>query len=272
MTNKEFIAKLSNLQKTAPDAAWLKSNRELLLTQVSNSGADNLSVWKTLLINLSSLAKASVQPAYALGVFVLVLVGGSVFGNQVFSQVKPNDSLYIARIISEKAKLNTIFDTVERDKLAAQFATQHAQEISAVLADPKFNTDQNQAQVAALSASFNQEIINAKSRLVEEKKTTVDGDVAIADSAKNNRGLQVFVPGQAPDSITGTSTAPAAKEGSEGIKDDKLTATSTATTTIEILEKTESGSDILDEAQKLFDQKEYDQASNKLKEADGVIK
>lgn len=284
MTNKEFITKLNNLQKTAPDATWLKSNRELLLMQISNSGAENLSVWKTLVINFFSLAKASVRPAYALGVFVLVLIFGSLFSNQIFARVKPNDSLYIARIISEKAKLNTILNSDSRDKLAAQFATQHAQEISAVLADPKFNTDQNKNQVASLSASFNQEIKNAKnqlSHLTAVDKTPIDGVVVIADNAKDNNGMQIAVNplGQTPNYTTTSRATSTPKEETKGTPlADKtvtstLTSTSTgaATSTPVKADSSNETTEIYDQAQKLFDQKNYDQALNKLKEADQLI-
>ena len=197
MTDRELINQLNSLQKLAPEASWLKSNRELLLTQISNSGAEKLSVWKTFTINLVSLAKTSVQPAYALGAFVLVLVCGTLFSSQLLAAIKPNDSLYIARVISEKAKLATVFNSEERDKLAAKFAAQRAQDITAVLADPKFNNEQNQTQIAELTSSFNQEITTVKNQVSHLSAvnpvtpTATDSVVAIADNSKDNQGLQV---------------------------------------------------------------------------------
>jgi len=268
MTEKDFIVKLNNLRSTAPDEAWLKSNRELLLNQISNSGAANLSVWKTFVINFSSLAKASVRPAYALGAFVFILVMGSLFGNQVFSNVKPNDSLYIARIISEKAKLNTVLNSDSHDKLAAQFATQRAQDISAVLADPKFNTDQNQTQVASLSASFNQEINTAKTQLdhiTPVPSAPADVAVSIADNAKDNQGMQV-----AANPLGQTVSYATVSEATSSKGSDK-TATSSATSTPAKTNSADDTTVILDQAQKLFDQKNYNQALDKLKEADQLI-
>ena len=165
MNDKALIAKLNKLKAITPDSDWKSSNRELLLSQISNSGAHELSAWEVFVINLSSVAKALSKPAYALGVFALVLVSGSLFSHQIFGGAKPNDSLYIARIISEKAKLNTILNPEDRNKLAVQYATEHAQEISAVMADPEFNNENNKDQVAKLNDNFNQEINNVKSHI-----------------------------------------------------------------------------------------------------------
>lgn len=265
MTEKDLIVKLNNLGKVAPDASWLKSNRELLLTQISNTGAGELSSWKVFFINLSSLAKASVQPAYALGVFVFILIFGSLFSNQIFNQVKPNNSLYIARIISEKAKLNTIFDASERDKMAVQFATQHAQEISAVLADPQFNTDKNQKQVAALQASFETEIKAAKDQL--SRLDASNDVVSIADSSKDNSNIQVFAN---PNASSSASTSPVVDNKVAPKKNETLAASSTLK--IENKDKALDTVKILDQAKELFNQKAYDQALDKLKEADELIK
>jgi hypothetical protein len=104
--------------------------------------------------------------------------------------------------------------------------------------------------------------------------------VAIADSAKDNNGVQVFAPDRTPNDIpaSATTTAPVGRDGAEGTEiGDKVIASTSSSTAADISapERTESGKDtneILDQAQKLFDQKEYDQALNKLKEADELIK
>lgn len=271
MTDKELITKLNSLKNIAPDTNWLANNRELLLSQVSNSGARELSAWSLFVINFSSLAKAASKPAYALGAFVLILLTGSIFSHQAFSSAKPNDSLYIARIISEKAKLNTMLNSDERNKLAVQFASEHAQDISAVLADPQFNTDENKDQVAKLNESFNDEIDSVKTHISylspKPAKNNVINDVndtvSMANSLKDNNGLQVFEDAN----IKGDQT-PVVKATSVLNVDSTLLASSTLASTSTPV----SADSVLDEAKELFEKKDYTKASDKLKEVDEMIK
>ncbi|MDI3496596.1 MAG: hypothetical protein PWQ35_617 [Patescibacteria group bacterium] len=182
MNQKDLITKLNNAKHLSPDKEWLTSNRALFLTQIANSGANKLSVWQIFCINFRSLAKASSQPVFASVIFLFVLLASSVFSHQIFSEAKPNDTLYIARVISEKAKLNTVFDNTERDKMAVKFATRHAEDISELLANPEFNTEENKEEVDKLSDDFNKEIETVKNKIAklqsneEEKKVDVGSD------------------------------------------------------------------------------------------------
>jgi hypothetical protein len=272
MTNRDLITKLNSLKNISPDNNWLKSNRELLLSQISNSGATDLSIWKVFVINFQSVAKAASRPAFALGAFVLIMISAGLFSQSAFSKTKPNDSLYIARIISEKVKLNTVFDSQARNKLAVQFASEHAQDISAVLADPEFNTEANQDQVAKLNDSFKKEVVTVKegmNRLAATAKSQTASvqpeiknlDVVIADSSKDAQGIQLSAPDTAVNDIITPEKVAAL---------NSLIATS-ASSTVTVPAPDEanvSNADkILDEAQKLFDSADYSQAADKLKEA-----
>jgi len=307
MTNKDLIAKLNSLKKISPDSAWLSSNRELLLSQVSNSGAENLSYWKNLQINLSSAFKTAAQPAYALVAFVLILLTGSLTSAEFLATSKPNDSLYIARIISEQVKLSTTFNTDARDRLAGQFASVHAQDISAILANPEFNTEENKDRVAVLSDSFNKEVDTVKNRITKlaassAVKNSESNDnnselLTIADSAKDKNGIQLlennsssnpvvdknFEQGQSGVEIYSTSSSDLPENKIETIKaeavedvTESLNPTSTLVNANSTVASSTEASDevikILDEAKKLFDAKDYENASNKLKEVDQIIK
>ncbi|MFA5109234.1 MAG: hypothetical protein WC458_01695 [Patescibacteria group bacterium] len=294
MTNRELVVKLNNLKKINPDQNWLKSNRELLLSQISNSGAVELSAWKIFVINFESTMRAASRPAYALGVFVLMLVVGSLFSQRTLNKTKPNDSLYIARIISEKVKLNTMFNSQERNKLAVQFASEHARDITAVLADPQFNTEENQDQVAKLNDSFKKEVVTVKEGINRLAATTKDQPIAqselltIADSSKDTQGIQLSTGTGAGNtapiainpinpSISATATGAVNPEIIlPAVSDGALIASSASSTLVVPVPAADNVSDsdkILDEAQKLFDSANYTQASDKLQEAiDEIIK
>jgi hypothetical protein len=187
MNEKDLIAKLNNAKNLSPDKEWLTSNRALFLTQIANSGADKLSVWQVFYINFKSFAKASSQPVFASFVFLLVLVASSIFGHKLFSEAKPNDTLYVARVISEKAKLNTVLDANARDKMAVKFATRHAEDISELLANPEFNTEENKDRIEKLNEDFNKEIETVKSRIAKlEINQETATEVRVENENKNN--------------------------------------------------------------------------------------
>ncbi|MFA5886550.1 MAG: hypothetical protein WC863_02075 [Patescibacteria group bacterium] len=297
MDNRELIVKLNNLKTINPDSAWLANNRELLLSQISNSGAENISAWKAVLINFSSVARIASRPVFSLGVFILLLLFGSFFGRSLFLNAKPNDSLYIAKIISEKLKVNTTFNTQERDKLALQFATEHAQAITSVLSDPTFNNEANKDQVAKLNDNFKEEVATVQNKfdkLDASKKMTrpgtanpklnsdftlIDDNVVIADSARDKQGIQLIdsAASQIKAEEVLESTKASSALSSLAAKEAKINL---ASSTGNIASSSESApevnkngaSQILDEAQKLFDQKDYSQASKKLKEVEEIIK
>lgn len=278
MTNKDLIGKLNNLKTVNPEAEWLTSNRELFLTQISNSGAEKLSAWEVFVINFRSLAKASSQPVFALGVFFLLLVSSSIFGHKLFSQAKPNDSLYIARVISEKAKLNTVMDSQERDKMAVKFATNHAKDISAVLADPEFNTEDNQDQVARLSESFNKEIETVKTRMEKlavskpvqevpvallEVATSSDDEVSIAaGSGIEEQGIQI----SATPAVPATPAIPGTSTTSTIPTEPATPAIPAATSTAPAI------TNVPDQVKEMFEKKEYNNVIEKLNEVEELIK
>jgi hypothetical protein len=271
MQQKDLISKLNNLKNIKPDSAWMESNRELFLAQISNSGANKLSTWKVFLINFQSASKAISQPAFALGAFMLLLVASSIFGHKLFSQAKPNDSLYIARIISEKAKLNTVFDSQERDRMTVKFAANHAKDITTVLSDPNFNNEANQDQVAILNDNFNKEMDTVKNKMVsfaaakashksetekQEELKLSDEAVSIAADNKTDKGIQISKNNDEPIVPVLSATAT--------LKTNTTTEQASSTPVAE--------ENIVDETKELFDKKEYNNVTEKLNEVINNIK
>lgn len=247
-----------------PEAAWLKSNREILLSQIANSGTKELSNWRRLVIDLRSFTQTISQPAMALGSLLFLLVGASVFGHLAFNRTKPNESLYIARIISEKAKLSTIFDSQQREKLEVQFAANHAEAITEILAGTVID-ESNQDQVAMLNKKFNQEVDTMRAKIAAAKPVSApaatvatptpsmeEEDVVVAGNGKEDKGLQLEIKND------GNDTA--------------VTATNTTEVMVEASPVSKAPAEILEEAKTLFDNKEYDSALDKLKEVKELIK
>lgn len=243
MTERELIKKLNNLKNIKPDLEWKKNNREVLLSQIANTGSDvKMTAWQNFFMLSKNLFSVVYQPALVTLVLVLVLMGGLFYGNRL--NVKPNNSLYIAKIISEKAMLSATFNQDDKNKLALKFTTNHARDIIDALSDPKFNTEVNKNEVAKLSSNFKNEIDQAKDNVIikdEIKNTNInneDGKVFSAELSKDGNGI----------SLSHSSTTEIVNTGSS------------------------STSEILDDAQKMFNDKDYSGALNKLDEINKILK
>jgi hypothetical protein len=188
--------------------------------------------------------KTASAPAVALASLVLMLVGASAYSHLLLAQTKPNQSLYIAREISEQAKLNTILNPVEREQMASKFAANNAQDITDVLADPTFKNPQ---EIAKLSSKFNEEIKTVQKTVAKSNGSAVQK----IDTPKATNSDIVFSASNGKDT--------AGLSGSESIiKEDTPTISSTTK--------------IVEEAQSLFNEKKYSEASEALNKLNELIK
>lgn len=328
---KHLLSQLNKLQDIKPDQQWKTDSQEFLRTHISN-GVETGAFSKVVLW-VKDFAKVSSQPAFALVAFVLILITGAIFSNPIYSNAQPNDSLYIARIISEKAQVNMTFNKENRDKLSAQFATNHAQDITNLINDPDFHSQEgSEDEIASLSDDFNKEInsarasINSINKRNRDNKTnknngsdldSEDSDVASseaddegaifsADTKIDNLGLEISVKEESSsDNNDGTDTASETKtteidtatstEEDTATSTDEDTAESTnspeadtnteeqnASSTLNELqsitnEVNEEGKDVdeaikaLDDAQRLFNEEKFPEASDKLIEVKNML-
>lgn len=237
MTDRDLIKKLGNLKEIKPEASWLKANRASLYTQISNSGATQLSTWSTFVINLKSVLKTASAPAVALASLMFVLIGSSAYGHLLLSNTKPNQSLYIARELSEKAKLTTILNTEAREKMASQFAVNNAQDIATVLSDPNFNNTQ---EIEKLNVKFNEEINVVRKNVAKlEKPLTLN---SVSEVATNSDEVYSATLGKDKNGVSIVGT-----------ENNSTTILQTSTTT-----------KILEEAQNLFTEKKFKEAIDKI--------
>ena len=241
MTERELIKKLNNLQNVKPDENWKTSHREILLSQVQNTSAGfHVSAMENFwMLTRNGLASVP-QFAWASMAIVLFLTTGIFFGDRL--PVGPNNSLYIARVISEKARLSTMSDGEAKSRLTVQYASEHARDIASTLSESNNNSDQ--AEVAKLNDTFKTELAKVKENLPAAKNT--DNEiVTIADSEIATSGLTVYTAGNEDKAVSATTTPVVVA------KDAKV---------------------ILEEAEKLFNEKNYSGALDKLDEANQVIK
>ncbi|MBU4347754.1 DUF5667 domain-containing protein [Candidatus Parcubacteria bacterium] len=274
MREQELLSQLNNLKNIKPDSQWEKGNRELLFNQIcgSQSGDREAGIsWIKVLGNMaahSKMIKQLSQPAFIVCAIVIIVFGGGIAGVKASQNAKPGDSLYIAKIISEKTQFAITFDEKDKAKLGLDFASNRAREISQVIAESDKNKE---AQVEKLTKDFKNEIKQVKSRMnAIVKKDAVAGGSAAAGGSDETQGTEqgagVFSANLGKDNQRMEISEPENKNQSPA-----ATTTETAAVKTVPVSNGKTLENALDEAEKLFDEKNYDGTLNKLNEANDII-
>ncbi|MFH1233829.1 MAG: DUF5667 domain-containing protein [Patescibacteria group bacterium] len=285
MNDKQLFQKLNNLKSIRPDNEWKIRCREILLSQISRGRTveeleqEKSFSWKIffgdLLPQWDRIEIA--RPIWAGAFAIMLLIVGGLVSVHASHNTKPGDSLYIAKIINEKAQFAIAFNEKEKTKLNLEFAINRAKEINQLLDEPAIvELDKNQ-KVQKLTSNFKKEISQAKIRLnkinvVSGSQTKEDSQFFSANLGKDNQRMEISEPMKPPpphlirgeevktplSSIVNVENAPVVE----------TVATTTATTTVENLAKdtTQTASEILNEAEKLFDEKKISESIDKLQE------
>ncbi len=260
MNEKDLLKKLNNLKKIKPDENWKKNYREVLYSQISAGQNSEKPESKIRFIFeeviLGKIFISFTRPIWATtlaSILILVVGVGGVYASK---NSKPGDSLYIAKIISEKAQLAMTFDEKGKAKLGLEFATNRAKEITQVLEEQNYPEDQKTQKVEQLTQNFKKEISQVKSRL-SNIKTSVnqeeDLEVSGANLEKDNQRMEL-------------SEQPKVQTSQEiSLPVEPVAA---ATTTVDNLKTPDK---VLEEAEKMFDEKNYDGSINKIEEVKQII-
>jgi len=181
MTEKELIKNLSALKKTEADSSWIKKNRDVLSYQIFN-GAEYVAMPLGFMEKFSLITKRLLQPAPIAALIALFFVTSAAASVRMARNTTPGEPLYIAKAISERTKFLATFNETSKAKLNLEFANQRVNEIEQVMANEE-NTDQ--AKVEELSASFKKEIAAVRERLtkIEAVKKVAKPKVTNEDGA-----------------------------------------------------------------------------------------
>lgn len=268
MNEKELIQKLNSLKEIKPDNSWKHQNREILYSQVKNSAGprkQNIFV---------SIREFFAQPSFAIVSLVAFLIVGSFFSVRAVN-LRPGDSLYIAQVISEKAQLAITFDQEKRSKMEMQFASDRAKMIARVLAEANLEDESNEKSIK-LTEDFKREINIVKNK-IQEMKLAEESKIA-SGAETENREEDVYVMGaslgkdeqgleflEAPE--TEASQATPESGGEAVVASSELEGESDEGGSTGKLDNTHKK---LEEAEELFDQKDYNGAFSKLEEIDSL--
>ena len=280
MENKELIRKINNLKSMAPDKEWKERNRGILFSQISATAvpaAEETGAMIKIFVLLQRLVRIFSTPAWAVFFVCLLVVAGSVFSVGAARLTKPDSSLYIARIISEKAQLAVTFGEEKKAKLSFRFANDHAKDITEILAKTDPSDEAGKSKTEKLSENFKKEMTVAKTKLkemgapVKPVKTEGDEEIKVfsANLKKEERGMQVSEPQPKEEPVAGKNQTDA------GIIKTEEEAKATNTPAGEISGHSANLGDaykMLEEAEELLNEKDHSGTLNKLEEANNIVK
>ncbi len=256
MNEKELINSLSALKSVGPRDEWIKKNREVLSYQIFNGQESTQSEFGWF-ANFSLVVQRLAQPAPIAALIALFFIASSVLGIRAASNTKPGDPLYIAKTISEKVATGITFNEKEKAKLNVEFAQRRVAEMEQ-LSHENGAAAAEDARVKELSDNFKEQIASARERLnklneSEAKQATITAQVP----AKPKLNL----------SKTAAKQNNNEKDAKEE-KGDQGVMSADSGKEVKGIDISIPTAALLDEAQKLFDAKNYNGAAGKLGEID----
>jgi len=271
MKEKELVTKLKNLKSVSANAAWKQSNREILFSQIAGGKEPEQANWFEVFENFLPERMVFVfsKPVAVFAVIALIIFGGSAVSIAASARSKPGDSLYIAKIINEKTKQALTFDSKAKARLNLEFAGNRATEATQVLSE--VGTDQEKsAQLNELTTNFKKELTAVKSRLAKinpnsTSKNNDNGNTGNAGTAGDEK-VQVF-----GSALEKTDQGLEVSDNTQNINktdSNNQAATTTNPSGAAVFSPTDS---VLADAEKLFDQKDYQGSMDKLKELSVII-
>ncbi len=263
MKEKDLLKKLGQLKSIAPDSGWKASCREILYSQMTGQNLNQLEsarfswrmFWGDLIPNVNVKLP---QAVWIIILTIAIMSSGGLASVYAARDTKPGDSLYIAKIISEKTKLVLTFDDKEKAKLNLEFAANRAKESAQVL-EENTSAEKKDAKLQELTKNFKDELNQAKNKLgkINENKIESDNQVFGANLGKDDQRMEIFEP---------------TKDAKE-TETNQTEAADKATSTTESLAENAplTAGKILEQAEILFDQKNYNQSIDKLNQVNEII-
>lgn len=251
MNEKELLRNLSALKSVTPSAEWVKKNREQLSFQIFNGQepAKNELGW---FANVGLYAHRLLQPAPIAALIALFFFVSGGLGLRAAQKSTPNDPLYIAKRLGEQAQQATTFDSNKKAELNLRFARNRAAEMAELAQQTAGVSAEESADV---TEGFKNEIASVRQQL-DRLNNEKNRQAAIAAQTQAQTKLNLAAKDKAakkaadkPDA-TADDTVSVADSGKDGKKLEISIPASPEQT--------------LEEAQKLFDQKKYKDAADKL--------
>jgi len=271
MNEKDLLKKLNNLKNICLASDWKENNRNILISQISSQISEDEDGF-SLKLAPSYFFRFLMHPATVLSLLAVLIFGGGTVSVLASKNSKPGDSLYIAKKISERVRYSITFGEKEKTKLNIEFATNRAKEMAQVMAEVKPEEDKQDA-INQLSDDFKKEITTVKEKIgkmsnqvnIQSKETAKEDigekkdEIFGANLGKDDKGMQITPNSNDKNEVINSDNL------NIDLKIDKEQTSSTP-------EKIDTPKSIIDEAEKLFSEKDINGTINKLEEVNDAIK
>src|SRR3989339_172523 len=244
--SRDLIQKLKQLKhgSAKPRAEWLKSNREILLSQIRNTTVDLgvkqstyhiNNIWTGLAIFFPKpLVYNVMRPMAVLLIVTMVATSGWITTVDAAYNTLPGDWLYSAKRVAEKTQVtvaSVVGAKTTETKLHSEFAKRRASEAKQIVkgTDPKKNE-----KVTQVVNDLKQEIKNVNANLEEIKSDGVSASVIKdvkqdAEQIKNvlqevKTDLLAAVATSSTDSMANDAMAKQVSEAKDMVKDASVKA------------------------------------------------
>lgn len=272
---KDLLQKLNNLKEIKPSKDWKEKNRQLLVSQISAfQKAKEIKIQEEIPVKRGFFSIIN-QPAWAVFCIILIIIGGG-FSAQAAKNIKPGNSMYIARIMSERAQVAMTFNKEKRVRLDMEFAQSRAREITEVLSDPDFDHEVDSEKAARLAKDFRKDLNTIKEKIGEISKIKEIDDPMVALGGIVEEGVVRTVDaGRGGGSLDFYDPNTRKTEEAEKIEEvlppvEEIVAAEAIVTSTEELRAT-SSDDIFEKAEEALLDKDFEETISILEQVDDII-
>ena len=280
MKEQNIIKQLNSLKEIKADAGWKTRNREVLMSQIYGSQADSEATkndWIFYFRLPMMMARGISQPTLVAFLIFVFLASGTIASVRVAKNTKPGDSLYIAKIASEKTQFALTFDQKEKAKLGIVFANNRVEEINQILAES--DGSQNEEKVDTLLNDLKSQISDVKTRIAKinpsatnpiNKNTEEGSEIFSASFNKDSNGVQISG-GDITDNAGAIVGVTKKTEDRNATSIEQPAATSTVSVDSSQTNSMSNTTAILKEAGQLLNEDKYNDTLVKLDQVDKSV-
>lgn len=239
--SRELISQLKNLKHKdiTPNDAWLKQNREVLLSQIKNNAkTSSNSPYENFWIGMSvffgeKVMLNVVKPLSILLIVAMVGTSGWIATVDAAYESLPGDILYSAKRVVEKTQITTaavLGNKTTETKLHSEFAKRRANEIKKVATsqDPK-----KAEKVTETVKDLKDEMNNLTNKLENENQVSIAANT-LKEVQKNTESIKTVL-SEIKEDLSMTATNTIDKSVVEEISQAKDIAKDVAMKTVEVV-------------------------------------
>ncbi len=247
--SRDLIRQLKSLKhaEIKPSEAWLKNNRELLLSQIKNTVSVKDSLKEKIKFNFETVFEAMsiflpysfvhrvVRPVVVVMLVVSMGIGSWVVTASASSEALPGEWLYSAKRVAEKTQVtmaDVVGDTDGSTRLHVEFAKRRAMETKKIVSQD----DPDKIGIAAKTISDLKDEMETVNNKLEEIKTAQGSSAVMAQNINQNaQEIKDVLKEVKVNLLTNIDTSTGTNDLSVQVSEVKNLAKDTAVRAVEIM-------------------------------------